>query len=421
MIRLLAVVALLGWLGSGCSSGPSEDLATHAFFARVEFLFDHYNRALADQDALQLEGVTSELRRLSAAQEELLLATLVSPDPTLRAESAFALGFSRSRSAIGRLAGAAGDPEPAVRCNAIASLGMLGLAEVPLEPFHRALADPSREVRTAALFGLRPLVDETHDRGLLPQILERIGDPDTEVRNEALILLRKLKRVESVPIILKKCVKDPDPLIRSSAAETLGSIGPPALEANPYLIELLRDEESRVVGSAWKALNRINEKDFDRSYATWRDWYEDEQRHFYTCLDHREVNLNLPGTCPVCGKKLERLPKEGGRKPEPPPLVYGCPDHPAVMTLVPGKCGRCGKELIIRRPEAVSYYCPDHPEVVTTGPSKCGHIGCGKELVLRKPEVTAYACPDHPEVVTLAPGLCGRPGCGKILLPVTRK
>jgi hypothetical protein len=417
----LTRAALLLMFASGCSSGPAGEDTTPELFKRIAFLFTHYNAALEHQDPRGLEGVTTELRRLVESHHAGVLGGLSSSDPSIRADAAFALGFSKEPGSVAPLARSASDPEVSVRANAIASLGMLGLDTVPTEPFMAALDDPEWKMRVAALFGLRPLVDEAKDRGLLPKIHERTEDPDPNVRNEAAILLAKLRRPESVPVLLGKPVHDVNSRVRANAALSLGAIGPPALAANPFLIEMLRDEDPGVVERAREALNRINEKDFDRSYATWRDWYEDEQRHFYTCLDHREVSTIVAGECPICKKKLERLPKEGGRKPEPPPVIFGCPDHPEVLTTSPAKCGKCGRELMIRRPEAVTYYCPDHPDVVTGTPAKCGRAGCGKDLVLRKPEVTSYVCPDHPEVVTTTPGHCGRPGCGKLLVPAPKR
>jgi hypothetical protein len=419
MSHARAVFVLLAF--AGCSSGPSSEEVTRDLFDRIAFLFVHYNAALDHQDPRGLEGVTTELRRLVVAQHPRIVAGLASPDAVTRADAAFALGFSREAGSTAPLVGAASDPEIEVRANAIASLGMLGTEGVPTEPFRNALDDREWRVRVAALFGLRPLVDEKNDRGLLGKIHEKVADPDLNVRNEATILLAKLRRAESVGVLLGKPIHDVDARVRANAASTLGVIGSAALSANPFLIELLRDEDAKVVDKARDALNRINEKDFDRSYATWRDWYEDEQRHFYTCLEHREVSAIVAGECPVCKKKMERMPKDSGRKAEPPPTVYGCPEHLEVLTTVPAKCGKCGKDLVIRRPEAVSYLCPDHPDVITSTPAKCGRAGCGKDLVLRKPDVASYGCPDHPEVVTTTPGHCGRPGCGKALVPAPKK
>jgi hypothetical protein len=149
---------------------------------------------------------------------------------------------------------------------------------------------------------------------------------------------------------------------------------------------MLKDDTSKVVESAWVALNKINQKDFDRSYATWRDWYEDEQGHYYGCFDHKAVSRSAPGECPTCAKKLERTPKEEVKKVEAQVGLYACQSHPEIRTVTPARCGKpgCGKDLAPRKPDPVTYVCSDHPEVLTTSPSKCGKPGCGKPLLPAK-------------------------------------
>ena len=253
--------AALLWMmvAAGCSSGPSDEQLTLDLFNRIALLFVRYNSALDNQDPRGLEGWTTEIRRLVAAQHPRIVAGLASSDSVVRADAAFALGFSKERAAISPLVTAASDPAVEVRSNAIASLGMLAVEGVPTEPFEKALVDPEWRVRVAALFGLRPLVDEKNDRGLLGRIHEKVADPDVNVRNEATILLAKLRRPQSVEVLTGKAVRDVDPRVRGNAAVTLGVIGAPAMAANPFLVEMLRDEDSKVVDLARDALNRINE------------------------------------------------------------------------------------------------------------------------------------------------------------------
>ncbi len=331
-----------------------------------------------------------DLRKLNTEAFDVLITGLASRDQETQGYAAFALGFSGVRPAMAPLAAAAGHPEESVRGNAIVALGQLGFNDTPMEPFHQLLADPAPDVRQAALYGLSLLVTDRDDHGMLEAVHKSLGDADLNVRNEALIVVRRMRRRESVVPILGGPIRDPEPLIRSNAALALGAMGREAREATPYLVELLKDEVSRVVESAWMALNKINEKDFDRSYATWRDWYEDEQKMVYTCLEHKDVIETSPGECPKCRKKLERMPREGVRRielaPSPLPGLYVCPDHPEVITTVPAKCGKpgCGKDLVAKKPEPVIYTCPEHPEIVTSTPAKCGKPGCGKDLVPKK-------------------------------------
>src|SRR5688572_10129994 len=153
MMRILAAVAAV--LLAGCSSTSDGGPSGQDFRSRLAYLFDQYNLALRDQDIVRVEVVTSDLKRLAAVNFEALLTCLSSTVPQEKADAAFALGFSKNRGAITPLTEAATKAEdPAARANAIASLGMLGFEDVPIEAFRRGLEDSEANVRVAALFGL---------------------------------------------------------------------------------------------------------------------------------------------------------------------------------------------------------------------------------------------------------------------------
>jgi hypothetical protein len=282
-----------------------------------------------------------------------------------------------------------------VRINAIVALGNLGATETPMEPFRAMLAETNPDLRQAALFGLGMLVTDQNDRGMIDAIHKALGDPDVNVRNDAVILVRKMRRKESIPLLVPALLKDPEPLVRQNAALALGMMGKDAEGVTPYLIELLKDESNKAVEAAWRALNKIHDKDFDRSYATWRDWYEDELKQHWTCVEHKDVSLPVPGECPKCKRKLERM-----HKPEPRKFADSGPVPPAGPSSGTGL-----------------YVCPDHAEIQTTTPAKCGKANCGKELIPKKADAVIYSCPDHADVLTSTPAKCGRPGCGKDLVP----
>ncbi|HEX7899025.1 MAG TPA: HEAT repeat domain-containing protein [Planctomycetota bacterium] len=384
MLRRLLIPILAAL--TACSGAPSERERTLQLFDQIAYLLTKYNAALASQEGMPLDAATSDLRRVATEEFDRLIAALEGEDAALRADAAFAIGFSRKSEAVAPLTKACASPDIILRRNAGAALGMLG-HDAAAPAIGKLLEDPEPDVREAALFGLRALVDETRDHGLLPAVHARLADRAVGVRNEALILLRDMKRAASAEPILNRSVKDVEPLVRANAALALGAIGPAvAKAATPHLIEMLRDEESKVVESAWKALTLLNQKDFDRSYATWRDWYEDEIRNHWSCTEHRDVSAPEPGDCPHCRRKLERVLRETGRKSEPAPAYFACPDHPEVTTSTASNCGKpgCGKPLVAAKPPPVSFVCPDHPEVVTLGPSTCARPGCGKSLVPRK-------------------------------------
>lgn len=381
---LAAAAAGSTLLTAGCAGRPDD--STLGLWERLAFLFMHYNKAFESGDPARVQLVASDLQRLAAAHMDTLTGTVSSGTPERQGDAAFALGFSKSTAAVAPLAELTKSPVPEVRSNAIASLGMLGFEEVPSEPFQRLLEDREYTVRLSALFGLRPLLHEKNDRGLLEAIHRRLTDPVIDVRNEAVILLGKLRRKESIVPLLSGPAVDREPLIRRNVAVTLRLIGREAAPAAPHLIEMLRDELPGVVEEAWKALNEIHGKDLDRSYHTWRDWFEDEQRHVYECLDHKDVAQPAPGVCPKCGKRLERIPRDEVRKPERPD-----------------------------KPEASQYHCPDHPENIAGTPTKCARPNCGKDFVPKKPDPITYTCPDHVEIGVFTPSTCGK--CGKQLVP----
>jgi len=392
MNRLLFVaVVLIAAFGMEACGPTAEDGRTEEVLERASFLFGHYAEAQKKQDTQMLGVVRSDLRKLNGEALPILVKVLASKDQEAQGYAAFALGFSNDRAAMAPLAEATHHPDETVRGNAIAALGQLGFPDTPLEPFQMLIKDPIPHIRQATLFGLAGMSSPKNDFGMLDAVHECFRDVDMHVRAEALLVVRKVRRKESVAPILAGVLKDPEPMVRASAALALGAIGREAKESTPFLIEMLKDEVHRVVEAAWVALNKIHDKDFDRSYATWRDWYEDEQKVHYTCLDHREVSEPSPGVCPKCKAKLERMTRDTARKTPAP--------EPGVVS------------------SSGLYVCPEHAEIVTTSPSKCGKPGCGKDLVPKKPDPVVYSCPEHPEITTLGPSKCGKPGCGKDLIP----
>jgi HEAT repeat protein len=390
MNRLSLPLLLLGALGLGGCAVSEEEAAESDALLNARILFKNYSGAYANADYGAAGAIRNDFRRLNAESGRLLLAALQSKNEADQGYAAFALGFSENRIAIDPLVAATRHPNETVRGNAIVALGNLGFPDVPAEPFLRLMKDPLPRVRQASLFGLALLPVDKDPREFQAPVQECLGDSDWSVRNEALIVLRKMKRPDSVQVILKGPVKDREPQVRASAALAIGAVGREAREATPFLIEMLKDESHLVVDGAWSALNHIHDRDFDRSYSTWRDFYEDELKMTYSCPDHRDVAEAAPGKCPRCGRPLDRMVRDVLKKGEPaePPFsgLYVCPDHPETVTTTPAVCGvpGCGKELVPKKPAPVLYSCPDHPDNVTVGPSKCGRPGCGKDLVPKK-------------------------------------
>lgn len=65
---------------------------------------------------------------------------------------------------------------------------------------------------------------------------------------------------------------------------------------------------------------------------------------FYTCPMHPEISESKPGSCPICGMPLEKLPARDVPKASSAP-AYQCPMHPEVKSDRPANCPKCGMKL----------------------------------------------------------------------------
>lgn len=121
-------------------------------------------------------------------------------------------------------------------------------------PVHHGEAKPLRTVFTAA--------DSSH--GEWTRILQRLSDPDTGIRLEALEDLRRLgpHANEAVPVLIS-CLQDLDPQVRAYAATQLGAHRMAAADAVPRLKSLAFNDSDDVVRSRAKdALYNIRLYDF---------------------------------------------------------------------------------------------------------------------------------------------------------------
>ncbi|MFV7234462.1 heavy metal translocating P-type ATPase [Flavobacterium sp. ZB4R12] len=67
----------------------------------------------------------------------------------------------------------------------------------------------------------------------------------------------------------------------------------------------------------------------------------------YYCPMHCEGEkvYDKPGSCPVCGMNLEKIPELSSAK-----IMYTCPMHPEVIKDGPGSCPICGMDLVPMEP-----------------------------------------------------------------------
>ena len=67
----------------------------------------------------------------------------------------------------------------------------------------------------------------------------------------------------------------------------------------------------------------------------------------YYCPMHCEGDktYDKPGSCPVCGMNLEKIPSA-----QPKKVQYTCPMHPEIIRDAPGSCPICGMDLVPMQP-----------------------------------------------------------------------
>ncbi|HTF56134.1 MAG TPA: HEAT repeat domain-containing protein, partial [Planctomycetota bacterium] len=256
-----------------------------------------------------------------------------------------ALGFSKRPETVAHLVPRLDDPAPQVRGSAAAAIGILNPPNPPIEKMAALLSDPDKYVRMAALFGLKLLVRENPD----PALVERVAtlareEADPDVRNEAVLLLGRMKGSKALDVLVKKGLEDEVALIRLNAAIQLGQFGTDGWPAVPALIKRLKDGETSVVEAAHWALMKITGRvEADRQYNSWFDWYNEQAQVVEFVCPRCGDTASSAGDCPKCA-----VPREA-RVLGPP--EYVCPAQDDGVYPKPGKCPKCQKDLVPRKKE----------------------------------------------------------------------
>jgi HEAT repeat protein len=196
--------------------------------------------ALADPSAVV--RATAARAVLSLGREEaatLILPLLRDRDEFVRREAAYALGLTRSRTAVGALAAAVEtDKKPSVRGAAAVALGQIGDAtSVP------ALAGAlARRLPASGFFG---------------RLLRKKVEEDEFVRRAAAVSLGQIASRESVPALVEALSDTRAPSdIRRECARALGIIGDPS--AVPALRSALAAQDPYLSRIAFEALKKID-------------------------------------------------------------------------------------------------------------------------------------------------------------------
>jgi HEAT repeat protein len=203
---------------------------------------------LKDDELRLLEPLVSvALGNIGRPAVEPLLKSLVAKDVRLRRTAAYALGLvgPKAPEAVPALTEALLDGESDVRALAAKALGRIGPEAKTAAPrLAAALKDKEAAVRIHAALALRQT--DGRDDGL-PVLTEALKAKEAHVREQACLALSGFggKAASAVPALVELALRDATPKVRSSAAEALGKIGPPA-DVFDRLGAALKDEDEQV-------------------------------------------------------------------------------------------------------------------------------------------------------------------------------
>ena len=181
--------------------------------------------------------------------ETLFLGAITEADPYLRRSAAFGLGrmASKSPATFKALEIALADKEPAVRQNAAWAIGQFDAQAVPL--LRQALRDEDSLVKRDAAGALLKVTDPDKRSEALKDLLPLCRDASSEVRREALKVLRTIvvsTDKEAIPFLLW-ALEDRDVENKCNAALTLSNIGgPEAAKALPVLLEAAKTGDAEL-------------------------------------------------------------------------------------------------------------------------------------------------------------------------------
>jgi HEAT repeat protein len=200
----------------------------------------------------------------------MLVKSLGDDDQKVRATAVQALGCVTRCDSVGKVlvkkqvplvVALLEDKSALVRSNAAWALGFIGIRgdERAVEALLRGITDGDEYVRLFCLRSLNSCDVETP--AVFANAVRLLKDSSVSVRLEAADLLRKSK--ESVPALVDTLKNDGSILVRREAARSLREMGPDAIDAEPVLKQMLKDDDAQLREIAREALHRIREKKDD--------------------------------------------------------------------------------------------------------------------------------------------------------------
>jgi len=167
-----------------------------------------------------------------------------------RAKAAENLGLAGAQRATAQLAAALADDVPEVRLRAAKALGLVG-GRAAVLPLVNALAEPNRwsTIRIADI--LTGMGSE-----VVKELMDTFPKLNAHAKLAALDILGRIHALPAVPWLLQR-LDDPEGDVRARAAHALGAIG--VVDAAPALRKALSDSEWPVRAMAARALGRVHD------------------------------------------------------------------------------------------------------------------------------------------------------------------
>jgi HEAT repeat protein len=213
------------------------------------------------------QPVEEKLELETEASREQVLADLKSPDPLVRRQACITLAARRNPVDAPHAREALKDTDPRVRAAALSALRSMegaGARDTLLEVMR---SDPAKEVRWQAAVELEAL----NDPQALPGLIEGLKDPDPLVRTGAAEALKALPNPAPAVPALTKALREKDAGVRRAAAEALGKAGDQS--AVPALVKALFHRDVHTRRHAAKSLALLKDASAAPAFVrTLRDW-----------------------------------------------------------------------------------------------------------------------------------------------------
>ena len=229
-----------------------------------------------EEDERRLRGVEGWLREKTQWRLAEILTELESGPPQNRAVAAVAVGFSGAEAAQSPLLAALDDRDAQVVSNALMGLGILGMADTPLDrvcDLVRIHPDPA--VRRNAAFALQRLVEAgSREACARESAHEALRDTEAPVRVMSAIVLAQLDEGDALRALGDR-LHDEDEIVAVAAATAIAAIGQRVSSRTGEAARLLVEGMAKHGGDRrWRIeyeLMRLADRDHG-DLQQWREW-----------------------------------------------------------------------------------------------------------------------------------------------------